>query len=65
MSQKGADRLMTSQQIILFCHKKSKENKYFVAPLTILKQFEQEKIAYQLDNNNITVFNKIFRIERG
>ena len=56
---------MTSIQIILFCAKKSKENKYFVAPLTIVKQFEQEKIAYQLDNDNVTVLDKIFKIERG
>ena len=56
---------MDSRQIILYCHKKSKENKYFAAPITILKQFEQEKIAYQLDNGNVNVLDKIFKIERG
>ena len=57
---------MTSRQIVLFCDKKSSEQKYFIAPLTIVKQFEREKIAYQLDNHgNIIVLDKIFKIERG
>ena len=55
---------MTSIQIILHCHKKSKEQKYFVAPLTILKQFEQDNIKYELKNDTIYIMNKIFRIER-
>ena len=55
---------MNSIQIILHCHKKSKEQKYFVAPLTILKQFEQEKIDYKIEKDIINVMNKNFRIER-
>ena len=56
---------MTSIQIILHCSKKSKEQKYFVAPLTILKQLEQEKIEYKIENDIIYTMNKKFRIERG
>ena len=56
---------MTSIQIILFCDKKSSEQKYFIAPFTILKQFEQEKITYKIDNGNVIVLDKIFRLERG
>ena len=56
---------MTSIQIILHCNKKSKEQKYFVAPLTILKQFEQEKIDYKIEKDTIHVMNKKFKIERG
>ena len=55
---------MTSIQIILHCHKKSKEQKYFVAPLSLLKQFEQEKIQYSIENDIIHIMNKKFRIER-
>ena len=55
---------MTSIQIILHCHKKSKEQKYFVAPLTILKQFEQEKLDYKIEKDTIYIMNKKFRIER-
>ena len=55
---------MTSIQIILHCHKKSKEQKYFVAPLTILKQFEQEKLDYKIEKDIICIMNKKFRIER-
>ena len=56
---------MTSVQIILYCHNKSKKNKFFVAPLTILKQFEQDKINYTIEKDIITVMNKHFKIERG
>ena len=56
---------MTSIQIILHCHKKSKEQKYFVAPLTILKQFEQDKIDYKIEKNTIYIMHKHFRIERS
>ena len=56
---------MTSMQIILHCHKKSKEQKYFVAPLTIIKQFDQEKIEYKIEKDIINVMNKHFKIERG
>ena len=56
---------MTSMQIILHCHKKSKEQKYFVAPLTIIKQFDQEKIEYKIEKDIVHVMNKHFKIERG
>ena len=56
---------MTSMQIILHCHKKSKEQKYFVAPLTIIKQFEQDKIDYKIEKDIINVMNKQFKIERS
>ena len=55
---------MNSIQIILHCHKKSKEQKYFVAPLTILKQFEQDKLEYKIEKDTIYIMNKKFRIER-
>ena len=56
---------MTSIQIILHCNKKSKEQKYFVAPLTIIKQFEQDNIKYTIEKDIINVMNKKFKIERG
>ena len=56
---------MTSIQIILHCHKKSKEQKYFVAPLTILKQFEQDKLNYTIEKDTIHIMNKHFKIERS
>ena len=56
---------MTSIQIILYCHNKNKKNKSFIAPITVLKQFEQEKISYTIEKDIITIMNKKFRIERG
>ena len=56
---------MTSMQIILHCHKKSKEQKYFVAPSTILKQFEQDNINFTIEKDTIHIMNKKFKIERG
>ena len=56
---------MTSIQIILHCYNKNKKNKYFVAPLTILKQFEQDNIKYTIEKDIINVMNKHFNIERG
>ena len=56
---------MTSFQMILHCHKKSKNNRFFVAPLTILKQFEQDKIDYKIEKDTIYIMNKHFKIERG
>ena len=56
---------MTSIQIILHCHKKSKKNRFFVAPLTLLKQFDQDNIKYTIEKDIINVMNKKFRIERG
>ena len=56
---------MNSIQIILYCSNKSKEQKYFAAPLTILKQFEQDNIEYKIEKDIINIMNKHFRIERG
>ena len=56
---------MTSIQVILHCHKKSKKNKFFVAPLTVVKQFEQDKIEYKIEKDTIHIMNKQFKIERG
>ena len=56
---------MTSVQIILHCHNKHKRNKFFVAPLTILKQFEQENVNYKIQNDMIYIMEKQFKIERS
>ena len=56
---------MTSIQIIICCHNKNKEQKYFVAPLTVLKQFDQENIKYTIEKDTIYIMNKKFRIERS
>ena len=56
---------MTSMQIILHCHNKNKKDKFFVAPLTVLKQFEQDNIKYTIEKDTINIMNKKFRIERG
>ena len=56
---------MTSMQIIIYCHNKNKKNKFFVAPLTILKQFDQENIKYTIEKDTINIMNKKFKIERG
>ena len=56
---------MTSIQIILYCHNKNKKNKFFVAPLTVLKQFDQENIEYTIEKDVINIMNKKFRIERS
>ena len=56
---------MTSTQIILHCHKKSKNNRFFVAPLTIINQFDQDKIDYKIEKDTIYIMNKQFKIERG
>ena len=56
---------MTSIQIILHCHNKNKKNRYFVAPLTIIKQFDQDKIDYTIEKDTIHIMNKKFKIERG
>ena len=50
---------MNSIQIILHCHNKSKKNKLFVAPLTILKQFEQDNIEYKIEKDML--FTKLPR----
>ena len=56
---------MTSIQIILHCSNKNKKNRYFVAPLSLLKQFDQDKIDYKIENDTIYIMNKNFKIERG
>ena len=56
---------MTSIQIVLHCHNKSKKNKFFVAPLTILKQFEQDNLKYYIEKDIINIMNKKFKIERS
>ena len=56
---------MTSIQIILYCHNKTKNNKFFVAPLTIIKQFEQDSIDYIIEKDIISIMNKKFKIERS
>ena len=56
---------MTSMQIILYCHNNNRKNKFFVAPRTILKQFEQEKLEYKIEKEVIYIMNKKFNIERG
>ena len=56
---------MTSLQIIIYCHNKNKKSKYFVAPLTLLKQFEQDNLKYYIEKDIIHVMNKKFKIERG
>ena len=56
---------MTSMQIILHCHNKNRKNKFFVAPLTIIKQFDQDKINYTIEKDTIHIMNKKFKIERG
>ena len=56
---------MNSIQIILYCHNKNRKNKFFVAPLTIIKQFEQDNIEYKIEKDTIHIMNKKFKIERG
>ena len=56
---------MTIQEILVFCNGRSKKNKYFVAPQSILKELEQEKIDYSIERDIINVMNKKFRIERS
>ena len=56
---------MSSIQIIIYCHNKNKKNKYFVAPLTIIKQFEQDNLKYTIEKGVINIMNKKFKIERG
>ena len=56
---------MTSVQIVLYCHNKNKNNKYFVAPLTILKRFEQDNINFTIEKDTIHIMNKHFKIERS
>ena len=57
--------MLTIHEKIAHCEKKSREQRYFVAPRTLIKEIEQEKIAYQLTSDKIIILDKIFRIERG
>ena len=58
--------MLTLIEKILHCEKKSREQRYFVAPRTLLKEIEQEKIKYVLENDTtIIIQDKIFRLERG
>ena len=57
--------MLTILEKITHCEKKSREQRYFVAPRTLVKEIEQEKIYYQLTSDKIIVLDKIFRIERG
>ena len=56
---------MTSIQIVLYCHNKNKKNKFFVALLTILKQFEQDNINFTIEKDTIHTMNQKFKTERG
>lgn len=56
---------MNSIQIIIYCSNKNKKNKFFVAPLTILKQFDQDNIEYYIEKGVINIMNKKFKIERS
>ncbi len=56
---------MTSIQIILYCHTKGQKQKYFVAPLTIIKQFDQDNLNYIIEKDVINIMNKKFKIERS
>ena len=56
---------MNSIQIILHCHNKNREQKYFLAPATILKQFDQDNLKYTIEKGMINIMNKKFKIERG
>ena len=56
---------MNSIQIILYCSNKHKKNKFFVAPLTLIKQFDQDKLNYTIEKDTIHIMNKKFKIERG
>ena len=57
---------MTIQEKIIFCNDRSKKNKYFLAPQSLLKELEQEKINYKLINDmEIVIYERIFKLERG
>ena len=57
--------MLTIMEKIAHCAKKSREQRYFIAPRTLIKEIEQEKIAYQLISDKIIILDKQFRIERG
>ena len=57
--------MLTILEKISHCEKKNREQRYFVAPRTLIKEIEQEKIDYQLIRDKIIVLDKVFRIERG
>ena len=57
--------MLTILEKLAHCEKKSREQRYFVAPRTLIKEIEQEKIDYQLISDKIIILDKQFRIERG
>ena len=57
---------MTLADKLIYCNNRSKQNIYFVAPRTLLKEIEQEKLKYTLEKDMILIIqDKTFRIERG
>ena len=57
--------MLTIHEKIAHCEKKNREQRYFIAPRTLIKEIEQEKIDYQLIDDKIIILDKQFRIERG
>ena len=57
---------MTLEDKLIYCNNRSKQNRYFVAPRTLLKEIEQEKLQYSIEKDTIIIIqDKKFRIERG
>ena len=57
---------MTLADKLIYCNNRSKQNIYFVAPRTLLKEIEQERLKYTLEKDMILIIqDKTFRIERG
>ena len=57
--------MLTIHEKIEHCDKKSREQRYFIAPRTLLREIEQEKIDYRIEKDTIYIMKKQFRIERG
>ena len=57
--------MLTILEKLAHCEKKNREQRYFIAPRTLLKEIEQEKIDYRIEKDTIYIMNKQFRIERG
>lgn len=56
---------MTLEDKLIYCNNRSKQNRYFVAPRTLLKEIEEKELTYQLKQDKIIIQDKKFRIERG
>ena len=56
---------MTLSDKLIYCVTRSKQNKYFVAPRTLIQEIEEGKKVYKLKNDIIIIEDNIFRIERG